>query len=223
MKNIKWDARIIIGVVMFVTVAVYGMYAMYSIQSNNKSIKDYELLVADLEEQLEEASRIEVLDTGEVTKTLSTVHDAGMKLAKLQNDFRSVSVTATDETYIENAMKIDALLAESDKAARVEWLTIEGEYVWDFKSSYAYSGEKLDVVWLCHPKNDVNAVVAFATATYNNATGLFQNVEYELTGYGQQFVKPDSDGEVDFGDLVDSIGDGNTSDEYVSGGRTNGH
>ena len=223
MKNIKWDARRIIGVVLFVTVTAYGAYAMYSIQSNNKSIKDYEKLVAELEGQLEEASRIEVLDTGEVTTTLSSAHDAGVKMADLQNAYRSASVRATDDTYIGNALKIDALLAESDKGARVEWLTIKGEYVWDFKSSYAYSVEKLDVVWLCHPKNDVNAVVAFATATYNNATGLFENVEYELTGYGQQFVKPDSDGEVDFGDLVDSIGDGNTSAEYVSGGRTNGY
>ena len=216
----KINVSFIISLVCILLLIGLAFYIKTTIDDNNQKIAESKNMIAELKGQLKESQQVEALDTEVVSNVLSSAHTAGVMMADLQNGYKKLN-SADREARVAYAEQIDVLLEENSKNARVPWLlldsSVRGPYDWHFKSSYAYTGDVLGVVWLCHPKDDASKLVAVSTADYNSKTGLFSNVDYGLTGYGQQFVIAAGD-TVDFNDIVDSIGDGNTSAEYVSGG-----
>lgn len=125
------------------------------------------------------------------------------------------------------------------------------QFTWKFESPYSFRGTSLPVVWTCRnnrPSNEstsvMNAIAAYATATYDVASNTFQNVQVHTTEYGKvrlasyeepsyeppvaengasNFAENDGEGTSDVGEGMDVVSEtvsGNDLDGTSSGTGT---
>ncbi len=127
-----------------------------------------------------------------VVVALRSAKSAGQAVAALQNEYQNLIVGAEAMEVVEAKMKkqaesLDVYFDLDDKNARVSWFDVTSStnttrLRWDFMTNYMFSGDTVECLWLC--KDSKEKLVAFATGTYTGDTGLFSDVHWYATAYG---------------------------------------
>lgn len=138
-----------------------------------------------------------------------SAQQAGAMVATLQNQFVVLvadpslgEAGESDRTQQRNAIvpNLQKYLAPDSTYMAASWFDPgqmyqngkAPQFTWKFESPYSFRGMSLPVVWTCRnnrPSNEstsmMNAIAAYATATYDVASNTFQNVQVHTTEYGR--------------------------------------
>lgn len=135
--------------------------------------------------------------------------DAAVKVAEIQNNYRSISDVDRESKLIANAEEMDKYLSPEDTSARVPWYQMYGTWV--------YSGVLQDesgnpcVIWTCRENaaDSKSVLYAFATATYvsSSGQGYFTNVKHLTTVKGEIKAMTGAKDESDPASIVDMVDD----------------
>ena len=155
-------------------------------------------------------------DASEITVAMKSANTAGMAVAGLQTAYQDCVVNAGEtgsegfeSAITKNAEALDVYFDDTAKNARVPWFTVTGDtparLVWTFMTNYTFSAETVECLWLC--RDNAGNLVAFTLGTYSGSTGLFSDVHYYATAYGNKnYRTPDDPVSTYSVDLTDGSG-----------------
>lgn len=137
---------------------------------------------------------------------VGSAQQAGTTVANLQNQFLMLSVDPSMGKIDSNVTRRDALVPEVQKLLAEDSAFIAGSWYdpayyyqggtsphfnWKFECPYSFKGSSLPVIWTCRNTRvgneegaTLNGIVAYATATYDVASGKFGGVQVHMTDYG---------------------------------------
>lgn len=209
-----------IAVCVVIGIGVAGM-----IIGTQQSSEDYAKLYAENQVKISDLQReVDALNSedgsGEVeaiSLNLKSAADRGKNVAYLQNNYHNLDITVSEEDYVANAEALDSFFDDSSKNARVPWYTSLESFSWSFRSNYDFSGDTIDVVWLCEG-GESSSLLAYTTATYDAKTNTFGNVKRHVTLAGAKLVPTDAD----YQETQDEASNHHSSGDS-SGSSTNRH
>ncbi len=186
-------------------------WSVYQWRANDGVIQANEKKIADLKDRKEALERQseKTVDVEEVKERLSSAAAAGQAVAAIQNDFKDIGVDDAQKRD-ENVAKMDQYLGQDSVSKRGTWYPATGDVdpVWEFMSTYGFTGTDLDVVWLCHDAAHDDALCAYATATYDMETNRFSGLKVVTTGIGQDaIVGTAEDAGMDIQEAIDAMDD----------------
>lgn len=142
-------------------------------------------------------------EPGEVEVALKSANTAGMAVAGLQTAYQDCMVNAgtepgsgtAEENITRNAEALDVYFDDASKGARVPWFIVTSEnharLVWTFMTNYTFTADSVECLWTCRDTQD--NLVAFAMGTYDGTSGLFSDVKYYATAYGNKNYRTPDD------------------------------
>lgn len=211
-------ATVIVVILCLVFIGIFGI-------SSSKSNAEYE---AKYQENLTEITRLNseltaltnennrTPDASGITVAMKSANTAGMAVAGLQTAYQDCVVNAGMEgsesfetALVKNAEALDVYFDDDDKNARVPWFTVTNDnparLVWTFMTNYTFSAESVECLWVC--RDNSGNLVAFALGTYTASNGLFSNVRYYGTAYGNKNYRTPDDTVAPYSvDLIDGSG-----------------
>lgn len=212
-----------IATVIIVIICVFG--ALFGALGFSKSGAEYE---AQYQANLTEITRLNseltaltnetnrTPNASDVAVAMKSANTAGMAVAGLQTAYQDCVVNSgmegTDSfesALTKNAEALDVYFDIDDKNARVPWFSVTSDtparLVWTFMTNYTFSTESVECLWVC--RDNPGNLVAFAMGTYTASTGLFSDVKYYATAYGNKnYRTPDDPVTVYSVDLADGSG-----------------
>ena len=182
-------------IVVFIIGSIFSIVRLIISSNNyNKAYAKNVEEIGTLNDKLTTLSRKEVKDTDEVRGELSSAREVGKKLEDLQNvTLRDIDVgSEAGRKKLEEVLEEYKPYFEDDSLwGRISWFKIGAnqqpeyqglDYEWGFKSTYAYSGDKIDVLWLC--KDDTGDLLAIVTGVYDAKTKRISNLKIDNTTKG---------------------------------------
>lgn len=187
-------------------------YLTVQLRNVTSDVAGLQNAIDDAKKAKEEQEKIDslTLSEGEEQTASNNATEQGEQVAKLQNVYKKVNVTDSQEKFDENVNALDAYFDDASKEARVGWYlyqdTIPG--TWEFASKAPFSGNTSKVLWLCWGDKD-DMLLAYCIGTYHADIKLFSDVEYKLTKYVEAKLGTDdtgSEGEPDnIVSVIDSL------------------
>lgn len=192
-KNTPMWMKILI--IVFIIGSVFSVVGLIISNNNyNKAYAKNVKKIGELNDNLTSLSRKEVKDIDEVRGELSSAREVGKKLEDLQNiTLRDIDVgSESGRKKFEEVLEEYKSYFEDDSLwGRTSWFKIGANqqpayqglnYEWEFKSTYAYSGDKIDVLWLC--KDNTDDLLAMVTGVYDAKTERISKLKLVNTTKG---------------------------------------
>lgn len=167
------------GIVMF------GAYQNLGRMENQ--VAENEQQITELSAKLAELNNTEATTAEQIEVQLSSAASAGAEIARLQNEYARLDIVRDEDQFVENANLIGNYL--EDKTQQTPWYSgnIPGlSYEWRFLSTYSFSGNNVDVAWVCESGND--ELLAYVIASYSAADNLFSSLERHMTYEGASYI-----------------------------------
>lgn len=186
--NKRARQRHIQTIACFVLAGVFalGCVGMIAINANSEEMHLREINAAqgritDAEARYETLISRPSVTEEVVAQQLNNANEAGSVVAAAQNYYAQV---VADET----ATQSDVSSYVGDiTAATTPWLPyVAYPYTWQFCTTYDFSDEKVDCVWLCHI-DETGDLVAYANAVYDTNTKIFGDITVVKTGAITQY------------------------------------
>ncbi|MDO4773315.1 MAG: hypothetical protein Q4A72_07145 [Bacillota bacterium] len=210
--------------VIFLAAFLYKVYAIKSASEQYKSsFEENEKIIDEVREKLVAASGAkEQTDTKEeqakqeevLKESLYSASKIGTDVAAYQNKYKDLDFRTQAEAFDANVQKLDKCFSETSKNARTPWYNNKSEaidYEWEFMSTYSFSAEMIDVIWLAKDKRpNNNSVYAYAIGKYDVKNNVFTDMKWANTYLGAKHVGPTPSGKPaeksePIEDLVDKI------------------
>lgn len=182
-------------IMVFIIGSIFSIARLIISNNNyNKVYAENVKKIGELNDKLTTLSRKEVKDTDEVRGELSSAREVGEKLEDLQNIIlRDIDVgSEAGRKKLEEVLEEYKPYFEDDSLwGRTSWFKIGAnqqpeyqglDYEWEFKSTYAYSGDKIDVLWLC--KDNTGDLLAIVTGVYDAKTKRISKLKIDNTTKG---------------------------------------
>lgn len=151
--------------------------------------------IASLEGELSGLDGEEPVTAEEVDAQMQSAREAGEAMAKAEDTL--CSRHATESQVAETAESMRALMAPGSTGAAVPWFRPTTEsFSWQFMCDYEYTGDTLPVAWMCNVQDfegqgRASGIAAWATAIYDSSTGLFSDVDWGTTQFGDAYISTD--------------------------------
>ena len=175
--------------------SIFSVVGLIIFNNNyNKAYAENVKKIGELNDNLTSLSRKKVKDIDEVRDELSSAREVGKKLEDLQNIIlRDIDVGSETgrEKFQEVLEEYKPYFEDDSLWGRTSWFKIGAnqqpgyqglDYEWEFKSTYAYSGDKIDVLWVC--KDNTDDLLAMVTGVYNAKTKRISHLKIDNTTKG---------------------------------------
>lgn len=116
--------------------------------------------------------------------------DAGIAVAKAQSDYAAINPSTQPDSFMKSYDEVKKYI-NPEGSKLTPWfgpVPSSVQYKWTFLSTYSFSDDKAQVVWVCSQSGDTNNIYAYATGTYNVNDGTFSNVKPYLTNMGSSQI-----------------------------------
>lgn len=166
--------------------AVMSFTAYQDVKRTDSYVANSEARERELTLQLNELKTEEPVDAQEISVQLASAADQGEKLADLQNQFKTIS-TDNKQQLQSVSEQMSGLLGEDDQDKAVIWYANDGAKAdpeWKFMTTYAFSADSMDVIWLCRNAEQPSEILAYATGVYNTDDNTFSNLKWYQTSMG---------------------------------------
>lgn len=205
----------IIGFILFVILTTSNSNYEETYLANSRRIGDLLDSISELENVQVQVDEHEV----EISDDLKSCAVAGQNVAKLQSEFREVAIQnfVTEDSlnqWIRIAGDLLSYFEKDGGGHQNPWfvcsavnLDYHPNYTWSFESLYSFTESEIKVVWLCKT-DDTHELLAYATGIYNVDTGLFSDIQTDVTTLGAHYqVLSSVDGDIGSGglDIPDDI------------------
>lgn len=145
-------------------------------------------IIYKLEKELDELNRENTYEVEDVRTILNSASVAGNKVAKYQTNYMEHSLELSDQLFEQNVIDLSNCFTFDGQDGRVPWYVPVGvNPIWKFKNTYSFSGDNLDVVWVCELEK-TSEILAYATAVYHAKEDRFSNTVWYVTGEGVQYI-----------------------------------
>lgn len=187
------------GKIRFIICFVLAISCVFVILIGQLQIEDLqtqynanEYAISGLEHDLSNVTKESqaTADTVVINKALVSCEGLGEKVANYQNEYQKYSNGKSEDKCKEIANNLDIYFADDSRNARVEWYNSgnsNDSWTWTFESNYSFTATSIPVLWTCR-LNDTNALLAYATGTYDTTIGVFSNVHWYNTTVGASLV-----------------------------------
>lgn len=192
-----WTKEMIIRTVVWALCFIGIAIATINVASAIDKTSTYNSEIArltDANAQLQ--ANIDELSNHDVPEDLShSALDTGMDVANLMNKYQPYENSARIDGLAESQAQIEKVNADlipyfSDISMCYDWYYCPNIYYkWTFETTSSFYGDKCDVIWICRNTNNMQGVIAYATAVYDVTTNKFEDVVVRITGSGTQFIK----------------------------------
>lgn len=187
------------GKIRFIICFVLAISCVFVILIGQLQIEDLqtqynanEYVISGLEHDLSNVTKESqaTADTVVINKALVSCEGLGEKVANYQNEYQKYRDEKGEDKRQEIANNLDIYFADDSRNARVEWYSSgnsNDSWTWTFESNYSFTATSIPVLWTCR-LNDTNALLAYATGTYDTTIGVFSNVHWYNTTVGASLV-----------------------------------
>ena len=187
------------GKIRFIICFVFAISCVFVILIGQLQIEDLqtqynanEYVISGLEHDLSNVTKESqaTADTVVINKALVSCEGLGEKVANYQNEYQKYRDEKGEDKRQEIANNLDIYFADDSRNARVEWYSSgnsNDNWTWTFESNYSFTATSIPVLWTCR-LNDTNALLAYATGTYDTTIGVFSNVHWYNTTVGASLV-----------------------------------
>lgn len=132
-----------------------------------------------------------VSDSESAVKMVNSAEEAGNKVASYQNTYIATPSAISEEdtaTLESTSAGMDDMLDDDSTDEVVPWYqpTDGVACEWVFNTTYDFTANTAPSLWTCCDSS--GQLLAYGTATYNATTGLFSNVEHEMTSLGATHI-----------------------------------
>lgn len=189
-----------LSVILAITFFGAFLFTSYGILERDAKYKDTaeanEKIIAELREELSKNNNQEIKEEQEIKEVLNSAAKLGVEVANYQNAYRELNVTTQGDMIKENAEKLDICFSENSKNARTPWYSLKNskiDYTWEFMSTYSFTDDMADVIWLAKDKTDLNhngKIYAYAIGKYDAKNNIFTDMQWRQTYLGARNVDP---------------------------------
>lgn len=184
--------RFIICFVLVISCVFVILIGQLQIEDLQTQYNANEYVISGLEHDLSNVTKESqaTADTVVINKALVSCEGLGEKVANYQNEYQKYRDEKGEDKRQEIANNLDIYFADDSRNARVEWYSSgnsNDSWTWTFESNYLFTATSIPVLWTCR-LNDTNALLAYATGTYDTTIGVFSNVHWYNTTVGASLV-----------------------------------
>lgn len=184
--------RFIICFVLVISCVFVILIGQLQIEDLQTQYNANEYVISGLEHDLSNVTKESqaTADTVVINKALVSCEGLGEKVANYQNEYQKYRDEKGEDKRQEIANNLDIYFADDSRNARVEWYSSgnsNDSWTWTFESNYSFTATSIPVLWTCR-LNDTNALLAYATGTYDTTIGVFSNVHWYNTTVGASLV-----------------------------------
>lgn len=210
--------------VIFLGAFLYKVYAIKSASEQYKSnFEGNEKILDKLREKIgtaneakeqTETKKEQARQEEDLKDPLYSASKIGADVAAYQNEYKYLDFRTQREAFDANVQNLDKCFSEASKNARTPWYNNKSEaidYEWEFMSTYSFTSEMIDVIWLAKDKRpNNNSVYAYAIGKYDVKNNVFTDMKWANTYLGAKHVGPTPSGNPTeksepIEDLVDKI------------------
>ena len=191
----------IIMIVSAVIVGISLIYTFVNYQNYSAKVDTNKKQYSELKEEYASATETQESISEEDIKTgLNSAKKSGDDVATLLNQYlNALSYTGTNFTETQENQKkeereeiskqLDAYFGEGSIMRTgvypFDMSLVKNQNCWSFKNSYNFSGDTIDVLWVC--SDNSGNTLAYVTADYHVDTNSFDNVSNHITILGNNY------------------------------------
>lgn len=180
-----------LSMVVLVGAIVVGAFSSISYNS------EYDSLSSQYDELKRQYDAIQdkSVEVDEATVILNSAKDAGIAVAAIQNQMAvdsNLIGTENENIFVEEANSLKDYF--SGMSACYPWYVtnVLTDFTWEFNTTYSFTASEVPVLWTCYGTipgdeigvEDKTVLLAYATGTYSVESGLFIDVDVEITSLG---------------------------------------
>lgn len=156
-----------------------------SVDSMRREYRENEATKLSIQSEIDALSQDDT-DPGELQQTVYSASIAGTKVAEYQTDFQQCYLAEDVQAALsENMARLRGCFVADCGAGMDVWYKLSESsnmVTWSFMTNYGSVHKELPVMWMCF--DGKGHLCAYTTGVYHGDTGLFSDIVYTQTTYG---------------------------------------